>query len=69
MNMFEKISSLIIQKVSAQSLGDELQGQINQTTKSSGTEELINNIMSLAVPLSVVCVVCTSCLCRVSFDV
>ena len=57
MNMIEKISSLVIHKAYAASLGQTLQSELDTTTQSSGTEELINNIMSFAVPLSVVCVV------------
>ena len=57
MNVIQKINDLVIQKAYAQSLGHTLQNELNNTTQSTGTEELVSNIMAFAVPLSVVCVV------------
>jgi hypothetical protein len=57
MNIIGKMNSFVIQRAYAGSLGKELEDKLIETTESTGTDDLINNILSFAIPLSVVCVV------------
>lgn len=59
MNMIETVNNLIVKKAYAASLGDSLNNSITQLQNGSVTDtsSLVQTVVNIAVPLSVICVI------------